>query len=110
MLILDFCRVSTRCSTRLEDRERLIKFIPLPFPFFFFVPRMESWRHPKIDKKKNRSIGNSLYEKTTRIFAIKNFTIEFSLPTHRTPKSDPFEIVASETLELNHVIEASYYA
>lgn len=71
---------------------------------------MESWRHPKIDKKKNRSIGNSLYEKTTRIFAIKNFTIEFSLPTHRTPKSDPFEIVASETLELNHVIEASYYA
>lgn len=56
---------------------------------------MESWRHPKIDKKKNRSIGNSLYEKTTRIFAIKNFTIEFSLPTHRTPKSDLFEIVAS---------------
>ena len=48
MLILDFCRVSTRCSTRLEDRERLIKFIPLPFPFFFFFFR--EWNHGDIQK------------------------------------------------------------
>lgn len=48
MLILDFCRVSTRCSTRLEDRERLIKFIPLPFPFFFFLFR--EWNHGDIQK------------------------------------------------------------
>lgn len=66
MLILDFCRVSTRCSTRLEDRT-FVKFIPLFLLFFLFHEIMESWQHPKIDKKK---IEVSPYEKTTRIFAV----------------------------------------
>lgn len=69
MLILDFCRVSTRCSTRLENRT-FVKFIPLFLLFFLFHEIMESWQHPKIDKKKNRSVENSPYEKTTRIFAV----------------------------------------
>lgn len=69
MLILDFCRVSMRCSTRLEDRT-FVKFIPLFLLFFLFHEIMESWQHPKIDKKKNRSVENSPYEKTTRIFAV----------------------------------------
>lgn len=66
MLILDFCRVSMRCSTRLEDRT-FVKFIPLFLLFFLFHEIMESWQHPKIDKKK---IEVSPYEKTTRIFAV----------------------------------------
>lgn len=66
MLILNFCRVSTRCSTRFEDRT-FVKFIPLFLLFFLFHEIMESWQHPKIDKKK---IEVSPYEKTTRIFAV----------------------------------------
>lgn len=66
MLILDFCRVSMRCSTRLEDRT-FVKFIPLFLLFFLFHEIMELWQHPKIDKKK---IEVSPYEKTTRIFAV----------------------------------------
>lgn len=114
MLILDFCRVSMRCSTRLEDRT-FVKFIPLFLLFFLFHEIMESWQHPKIDKKK---IEVSKIHRTRRRLVslpsvIKNFTIEFSLSffssAHRIPKSDPFEIEANETLKLNHVIKASYY-